>query len=450
MWTTIKNEDVDAYANEYPELAEDMETYKLYEGNGKIILPRQFYMNYPSQHLNLSGSSYQGDPIDLKFNSDEFPLRPDQAEIINTLAPIYRKQKFLNGVIKARPGAGKTVLAIYLASLIGQKALFLVDNSKLMDQWVKEILTFTNLKPANIGIIKQKFFGIEEPVCVGMVQSLLSKFKTNPSDLFKKLNDANYGFVSFDEVHKSASSEKYSKISTLFKTQNLIGLSATPYKYGAQDILMKNTIGELLYESSDYDLKPQVNFVFYESKTENYRFMLNKTRDYIRKKGVYNSFIYKSQKYLDTIVKHVQDAVINNNHRMIIICSTQKQVEAISKALDVVNLKNRMFYGKQKEFKETDKILVATYAYAGHGFNYKELSALLLACPLAGKVSIIQTVGRILRECIGKTSPVVYDLVDLSHSSMFLPDLQRKKKIFEDEFSCEFNEITEYNKNVYK
>ena len=73
-------------------------------------------------------------------------------------------------------------------------------------------------------------------------------------------------------------------------------MSATPYKYGSQDTLMRNTIGELLFDSKEYDLKPEIKFIFYESGTENYRSKLNSTKDYIRKKGVYNSFIYKSQK----------------------------------------------------------------------------------------------------------------------------------------------------------
>lgn len=70
-------------------------------------------------------------------------------------------------------------------------------------------------------------------------------------------------------------------------------------------------------------------------------------------------------------------------------------------------------------------------------FDYKELSSLIYACPLGGKVSLIQTAGRVLRECPGKMAPRIRLLVDLTFPTQFLPEYHRAKKIFKSEFGSD-------------
>lgn len=72
--------------------------------------------------------------------------------------------------------------------------------------------------------------------------------------------------------------------------------------------------------------------------------------------------------------------------------------------------------------------------------DYKELSCLILCTPLAGKKSLIQVVGRILRTNPGKLAPVVIDLADMSLPSFTIPEVRMKKKIIEEEFLCEIVE----------
>ena len=67
-------------------------------------------------------------------------------------------------------------------------------------------------------------------------------------------------------------------------------------------------------------------------------------------------------------------------------------------------------------------------------FDYKELSSLIYACPLGGRVSLIQTAGRVLRECPGKITPRIRLLVDTTFPTQSLPECNRGKKIFQEEF----------------
>ena len=68
------------------------------------------------------------------------------------------------------------------------------------------------------------------------------------------------------------------------------------------------------------------------------------------------------------------------------------------------------------------------------------MSCLILACPLAGKKSLIQVVGRVLRSDDNKLNPVVIDLADMSIPMFTIPEIRMKRKIIEDEFMCDIIE----------
>ena len=72
-----------------------------------------------------------------------------------------------------------------------------------------------------------------------------------------------------------------------------------------------------------------------------------------------------------------------------------------------------------REGKET--LLFATYGLAKEGLDIPRLDRLILASPHRDKATIIQAVGRIERKFEGKTSALVYDLVDNTqfHDNMF-------------------------------
>lgn len=72
--------------------------------------------------------------------------------------------------------------------------------------------------------------------------------------------------------------------------------------------------------------------------------------------------------------------------------------------------------------------------------DYKALSCIILACPLAGRKSLIQVIGRILRIDCDKLAPLVIDLADMSVPSFTIPEIRMKKKVVTDEFSCKIVE----------
>ena len=85
----------------------------------------------------------------------------------------------------------------------------------------------------------------------------------------------------------------------------------------------------------------------------------------------------------------------------------------ISELLDNLGIKHRKYYGDEREIdKVNDDLILATYSFAGTGFDFKKLDNLILATPLSGKKSLIQVIGRTLRKDDDKKQPVVNDLID--------------------------------------
>ena len=301
-------------------------------------------------------------------------------------------------------------------------------------------------------IIKQKLNVTNKPVTVAMCQSLLSKLKGNIKSTFEFVDESRFGLVFYDEVHSTSASENYAKASLLFRTMNIIGLSATPFQTGAQEILMKNTIGELIYETTEYEVTPRYFMVYYDSGLGNpettpgkkkYFNMLMRINDFIRRKAMYNKIIVNSEIYLNMIATYTRN-LLSNDHRIIIICFTKNQVKTISERLDQYGVANRRYYGEERELdKKNDKVLVVSYSFCGKGFDFAELSALIFATPLAGKKAIIQTTGRILREADGKKQPIVVDPVDMAFPFMSLKDVKIKSKVIQDEFQINIEEHRE-------
>lgn len=435
MWTCIPNNEIDSFFKEYDSLQDIAHDIFLYSANGLVFVPRLFYKNYPKHTKVLEYSENNFQKVKFKFTKE---LRENQIPIVETLLKMFYKNKQINGIIKLPPGIGKTVMAIYLASKLELKTLIIVDNDNLLKQWIKAFIEFTDLQPKDIGIIKQKFMITTTPVSISLVQTLVSQIKRNMKKIFKTIDSAGYGLIIYDEVHSTSSAPKFAKASLLFRTKNILGLSATPFQTGAAEILMKNTIGDIIYETKSYELKPTYIINYYNSNLSNiYSTKLLKINDYIKKKAFYNSILVKSETYFKVIIDLVKKR-LNEGHVILILCLTKEQVRQISNKLTEEGIENKKFYGdEKKDFdKSSTKVLIVTYAYAGKGFDFEQLSCLILATNLSGKKSLIQVIGRILRKHSSKLPPIVDDLIDLDFPTFLLPEVRFKKSIIVSEFKC--------------
>lgn len=440
MWTTIDKKNLFKYFKQYKTLEKDYEDYILYEINDKILLPRYFYFNYPSNYIDLlKDKNFKEKKIDIEFQGT---LKNRQLEAKNKIETIYNNKNSLTGFIKAYPGWGKTVFSAYLSTLLKLKTLIVLDNSTLIDQWIEAFVKFTNIEETDIGIFKGNEEILGKPVTITMVQTLQSRIKSSPKNTYQKIRDEGFGLVFYDEGHKTTGATKFASSSLVLNTKNIIGLSATPYGYGSGQILLDNVIGNIIYETFDYEIIPKYKFINYNTKLgKKVNYKLNAMRDFIKIQQFYNSLMYNDSNYLKLIKKITNDC-LKKDHRIVIVASTIKQVNSINDYLNENGIRSIAYYGKNDELdKEKDNVMVATFKKAGTGFDYKELSVLIIACPLKGRNSIIQATGRILREKESGKNSIVFDLVD-NNVSAFQNAITSKKRNLKEEYKdIEISEV---------
>ena len=193
------------------------------DGNEKRF---SLYMEYPNSLYLPRFYSYdkfgkpdnykmdEGLDINLLFNGS---LRKEQLPIID----LYKKacEEKGGGLISLKCGGGKTVLALYIISLLKKKTIVVVHKDFLMTQWRDRISQF--LPNAKIGKIQQNTIDIEnKDIVLAMVQSLSQK-EYDPSVF------SSFGLAIFDECHHLGA-EVFSKSMAKVASKYMLGLSATP------------------------------------------------------------------------------------------------------------------------------------------------------------------------------------------------------------------------------
>lgn len=454
MWTTINVNDFDEYIDSHKSLKDFRNEIQLFNNGKTIILPRHFNKNYPHEKIKILKKNTIFSEVDIKFNGI---LRPIQEKCSKVILDVLKKENKIYGILKLFPSAGKTVLSFWLASILKYKTCIIVNNDVLLKQWISELIKFTNITENDIGIIKEKVFSTDKIITIASVQTLISKMKSNFKNTFDKISKGNYGLVIYDEVHSSSSSEEYSKSTILFETENIIGLSATPFHYGLSEILMNNTIGNIIFETNDYDLVPEYYFVYYKSglknleittaknkKNVNISTLLSRMPDLNIKRAIYNKYILNSQSYINLILKYIRN-LTSNEYRTLVICSKRDQVDLFYDLLIKNNIPARKVYGGENYVDKLNDInLIATSKSVTAGFDMPSLSCLIIASPYSGKKSIFQMCGRILRIHPDKKAPMVIDLIDVDFPSLFLSDVKKKKKMLAIELSNECK-LIDYN-----
>lgn len=423
---------------------EKYDKYILYENETYIFLPRlisNFIKN--NKYIYQKDNNFIPSTIDgFKFTSI---LNDQQKYLMDEIINIYNENGFINGVFHLRCGIGKTVCSIYISSILNKKSLVVISMGKILEQWKEEFLKHSDLKEEDIGLIKGNVFDVEnKKIIITTPQTLASKIKNDYKSFYLKFRDLGIDLIFFDECHQLG--QKYVSSTLLFNTKNIIGLSATPYLVDEKEVLFKSIFNDTLIKNNNYDYIPTIKFYKYNSglgKENGYKLNFLQKKNFILGKSRYDKLLLSSETQLNSILEITKKESVDGN-RIIIICNTVKQLELIYNKLVKENLSPTKLYSKKNVIdKENDKIIIAIYKYASLAFDYKELNRLILSIPLLGKKSLIQSIGRILRKCEGKTDTIVYDLIDIDKefNGLFLNSIKNKINILKSEYNeCEFIE----------
>ena len=386
------------------------------ESPNSIYLPR-FY-GQDKYGLVSKSKLNDGTPINIKFNGS---LRKEQEPIVK----LYQDAAIKNGggLISLKCGGGKTVLSLYLISLLKVKTIVVVHKDFLMTQWRDRICEF--LPDARIGKIQQNTIDIEnKDIVLAMVQSL--SMKEYDPEVF-----SSFGLAVFDECHHLGA-EVFHRSMTKVSSKYMLGLSATPDRKDGLRKVFEWYIGPMVYctkeKNTDY-----IETRIYEYSNNDPLY----SKEEILRNGkqcmprmINNICNFKDRgQYINNLIREEY----NLGRKILILSDRREYLNETMKWLNN-NLSSNcsgLYVGgmKPNELRESQEkdIILGTFSMASEGMDIPKLNTIVLSSP---KSDVVQSVGRILREKadVRKFHPLIIDIKDC-HSNLVIFEKQCDKRI---------------------
>ena len=324
------------------------------------------------------------------------------------------------GILKAKPGSGKTQMGIALIKAHKRRALWLCHTADLLNQSIDRAMQY--ISPEMIGTITEGKVNVGTGVTFATVQTMANLELTQYRDY--------WDVVIVDECHRvsaSASSfTRYEKVLNHLSARHKYGLSATPKR---SDGLIKATfalLGKVAYEVPDSAVADRTMGV--KIRTVETGVELDEDKC-LNTDGTIN--YTKMIEYLTTDEgrnRQIASAIMENKgHSCLVLSERLSQLERIRSLLpyemqeESAFINGKMTSKKAKAEREhaiedmrqgKKKYLFASFSLAKEGLDVPRLDRLFLASPAKYSAVIEQAVGRVQRTFEGKQTPIVYDFVD--------------------------------------
>ena len=325
------------------------------------------------------------------------------------------------GILKSKPGSGKTQMGIALIKALRRRALWLCHTQDLLKQSMDRAKQYIN--PELIGMITEGKVNVGVGVTFATVQTMANLELTKYRDY--------WDVVIVDECHRVSTSAstftRYEKVLNHLSARHKYGLSATPER---SDGLIKATfalLGNIAYEVPDEAVADRTMGVKIRPVETDFEI----TDDCLNDDGTIN--YVKLIEALTTCKGRNADIAYcitaNGNYHCLILSDRLAQLEEIMSMLPPgyreisAFINGKMTSKKAKAEREQaledmrtgkKRFLFATYSLAKEGLDVPCLDRLFLASPCKYSAIITQAVGRVQRTYPGKETPVVYDFVDVN------------------------------------
>lgn len=330
------------------------------------------------------------------------------------------------GLICMPTGKGKSILGIYLAYKLKQKALVIVHKDDLVVGWKKDIEFCFNNKVVP-KLIKAKKREIGDQITIATVQTLN---RLSPEELERIAS--NFGMVIIDECHHCPSST-YGVIQS-FSSPYKIGLSATPERKDGLTKIMNFYLGDFAfkfeYTKDDKDILPveiirRDSPVVYEptvssklSSSGNMTYYLDPHGDIkistipIDKRprilfSTLDDLVVKDPQFTKMYIKDIK-AEYKEGHSILVLVRLKDHCRYIKEQLEKYIPKEdiQLYYGDSKEPREVlmkraeekrNLITIATLSVATEGTNVKQWEVEFLISSINDGKNVEQAIGRIRR-----------------------------------------------------
>src|ERR1035437_7066405 len=226
--------------------------------DGHICIPR-FYPVEKYGHT-LIDFILPGEDIEIEFKSEwRNALQLQSVEMMTTE---------MKGILKLKPGEGKTVITIGSICKLKKKAIIFMHKDSLIAQWKARFLEHSTLTEDDIGHLStaDRFDVLKKKVVLSTVQTMNSMIDRVP-DIEKILIDANFGIAVWDECHTTSGAEKYSRSALFTPCRRVFGLSATPGRADQNHDIICKHLGEVFEpEGISNTLNPRIIMLHFDHK----------------------------------------------------------------------------------------------------------------------------------------------------------------------------------------
>jgi len=308
-------------------------------------------------------------------------------------------------VLNLPTGYGKTTVALHVLSVMKVKTLIIVHKEFLMEQWHRKIIEF--IPDCKIGKIQGGIVDTEnKDVVLGMLQSLSMKsYDVNTFDTF--------GMTIIDEAHHVCS-QTFSNIFKKFNTKYILGLSATLERSDGLTNVLHWYLGDIGFTTSRKEqhhvyvnvmpyTNPLYSTPFPKNNNGNTNLPLAITQ--LVELADRNDMIMAKLYELYATGRKIIVLTDRRIHCEMLYERTKSELGVSEVGLYIGGMKS-----EELQQSETKRIIIATYTLAHEGLDIPTLDTVMLITP---KSNIVQAVGRILRETLGKkNNPLIIDILD--------------------------------------
>ena len=370
-------------------------------GGCRVILPR----GYCSTLLRLF-SQYRLSPtlVDkrLTLPSVDFQstikLRDYQIPAVDKLT------KFIQGGVVAGCGAGKTQIMLEAMARIGQPSLWVCHSYELLEQTMKRACeVFEDMEPEEVGIIAAGKVSIGKRLTMALVQTLSKLDLDTIKDKF--------GAVFVDEAHRLAAKTFFHPIGQ-FSAKHRLWASATPQREDGLTQMVFVAGGPILYTVNSCELPtmtPRLEVVetnFDQWHDEYSKLVSLLTQDRHRNSLIVDTITQEAPGHFSLVLSDRTEH-LETLRSMLAKVASQLRAEIL---IGTLGKKARTEIMNRMQNREID-VLFATQL-AREGLDIVHLDRLFLTTPKRASGAIQQEVGRIMRPCLGKEEPIVFDFWD--------------------------------------
>lgn len=372
------------------------------ETQDTLIVPK--YFGVQRFGVPLRDTIPVGDDVRLEFTGS---LRQEQQSPSDTFLLAARDDKKMGGIISLSCGQGKTVIALYIISVLQKKTMIVVHKDFLLTQWRERIKEF--LPGARVGLIKGKVCDVQDKdIVIASVQSL--SMKEFAQSVFNGI-----GLVVVDECHR-VGTFVFSRALMKHTFKYSLGLSATVVRKDGMTKAFTSFLGEVVYKGKRRidEVRVSQHRYFHDDLNYSREEMIASIRKPNMSRMINNICAFLPRNKL--ILELLRDVLQREPLRKILVLSDRKdQLATLKEGLSAMGISAGFYYGGLKPAQlaesETKDVLLATFAYAAEGMDCRGLDTLFLVSP---KSDIEQSCGRILRERANERPriPLIFDIVD--------------------------------------